>query len=140
MPEYSPQATHDGPLRVVLLGSTGSIGRQTLDVASQHPEKVRVVALAAGKGDELLVSQARAFGVEHVALADPGAAQRAREALPAAEVGSGPDAVVALAWLPDADVVLNALVGAAGLRASMAALAAGQASRAGQQGIPGRGR
>jgi 1-deoxy-D-xylulose-5-phosphate reductoisomerase len=121
-----PGATSGPVVRVAVLGSTGSIGRQTLQVAAANPERVKIVALAAGTSAHLVIEQARAFGVEHVALADPLAASKAREALPGAEVGSGPDEVVALAWLPDADIVLNALVGAAGLRASMAALMAGK--------------
>jgi 1-deoxy-D-xylulose-5-phosphate reductoisomerase len=123
-----PEIDSDGrePVRVAVLGSTGSIGRQALEVAALHPERIRIVALAAGRGAALVVEQARRFGVSHVALADPEAAGVARGELAGSEVGSGPDAVVALACLPEADVVLNALVGAAGLRTSMAALAAGK--------------
>ena len=59
--------------RIVVLGSTGSIGRQTLDVVAQHPDKLEVVALAAHGSVDGLLAQARAFGVRHVALGDPAA-------------------------------------------------------------------
>jgi len=111
-------------LRVVILGSTGSIGRQALEVAAAHPDRIQVVALAAHSSAELLAEQAHAFGVHQVALSDSSAAARAALLLPGAHVGSGAEAVVALAELEGADVVLNALVGAAGLRATMTALAA----------------
>ncbi|GAB4286364.1 MAG: 1-deoxy-D-xylulose-5-phosphate reductoisomerase [Coriobacteriia bacterium] len=115
------------PVRIALLGSTGSIGRQTLQVAGRFPDRLRVAALAANANDALLVEQALAFGVPNVALADQAAAQRARRMLPATvEVGSGDAAVVELAERDDVDIVLNALVGAAGLRASIAALTAGK--------------
>lgn len=115
------------PLRVAILGSTGSIGRQALDVARAHPDEIQIVSLAARGSAELLCEQAREFGVEFVALADESAAVCARTALPASvDVGSGDAAVVALAREAGADVVLNALVGAAGLRATVAALTSGK--------------
>ncbi|MCE5192043.1 MAG: 1-deoxy-D-xylulose-5-phosphate reductoisomerase, partial [Actinomycetia bacterium] len=58
------------PLRIAVLGSTGSIGRQTLDVAARFPERVRVVALAAGTNADSLAQQAAAFGVPDVAIAE----------------------------------------------------------------------
>ncbi len=136
--------------RIVVLGSTGSIGRQTLDVVCQHPDKLEVVALAAHGSVDALLAQARAFGVRHVALGDPAAAASPSfEALertvidgpptgdvvmPEApgdggmepSVGLGPEAVAALAALPEADIVVNALVGAAGMRASYDTLRAGK--------------
>lgn len=110
-------------LRVVVLGSTGSIGRQALQVADRFPDRIEVVGLAAHTSGELLAEQARAWGVSRVVLADEGA--RCGTLPPACRLESGFDAVAELAALPDADLVLNALVGAAGLRASHAALAAG---------------
>jgi 1-deoxy-D-xylulose-5-phosphate reductoisomerase len=96
-----------GPRRnVVVLGSTGSIGRQTIDVIRSHPERLAVVGLAAGRAAETLAEQARALGV--------------------ARTGLGAEAAIELAALPEADVVVNAIVGAAGLRASLAALEAGK--------------
>lgn len=114
------------PVRLSVLGSTGSIGRQTIDVALRHPERVKVVALAAHSNSDLLMEQARRLGVEVVALADPASAARVARELPGVEVGVGPDAVEALASLGSVDTVLNALVGAAGLRATLAALASGK--------------
>ena len=113
-------------LRVAILGSTGSIGRQALEVAAAHSDRIQVVALAAHSNHRLLAEQAHVFGVRDVALADAGAASRAGGLLTGTRVGSGSAAVVALAEHPEADVVLNALVGAAGLRATMTALAAGK--------------
>lgn len=112
-----------GVLRVAILGSTGSVGRQALDVVARFGDRVRVVALAAHSSDEALVKQARLFAPLAVALADPHAALRAREALPGVEVSSGSESVVDLVCRPDVDLVLNALVGAAGLRATVATLA-----------------
>lgn len=116
------------PLRVVVLGSTGSIGRQALDVAARFPERISVVGLAAGSAAELIAEQARAFRVPAVALADADAACVAGRLLAGTDtaVDAGPAAVSALSSLPEADLVLNALVGAAGLRSSASALATGK--------------
>ncbi len=112
---------------LVVLGSTGSIGRQTLDVAARFPDRIRVVALSAHANVSLVAEQAAAFGVGVVALVDEGAANEARRLLPdVVSVVAGAPALQALAALPEADVVLNALVGAAGLRATLAALEAGK--------------
>lgn len=117
-------------LKVAILGSTGSIGRQALDVAARNPEHIEVVALSAYSNVELLFEQAVSFSVPHVALADTSSASVANDSVRAEHpfdvVGSGAEAVIALAAETDADVVLNALVGAAGLRATMAALDAGK--------------
>jgi len=127
---------------VVILGSTGSIGTQALDIVRRNPDRFRVVALAAGGGNPaLLAEQAAEFGVPVVAVADKAAAPAVAEALedtfsrtvpyfePSAarvpELLAGPDAVSHLATL-DCDVVLNGVTGAAGLRATLAALAAGR--------------
>lgn len=96
---------------VVVLGSTGSIGTQTLDVLSRHRDRYHVVALAAGRNTALLAEQAKAFGVP---------ADRAISCLDA------PDRLAELAAHPDAEVVLNAVVGFAGLPATLAALEAGK--------------
>ena len=124
--DLAAMAPRDTPrMRLAVLGSTGSIGRQALDVVAAHPDRIEVVALAAGSDSALLAQQAVRFGVDRLALADPVAAEALRTALPDADVGSGPEAVAELAGLEDVDIVLNALVGAAGLRASIAALACG---------------
>ncbi|MBE0416730.1 MAG: 1-deoxy-D-xylulose-5-phosphate reductoisomerase [Coriobacteriia bacterium] len=113
-------------LRVAVLGSTGSIGRQALDVAARMPDAVRITALAADSDYVLLTEQALSCRPVAVALHDPDSARAADRALPGIDVGAGPEAVQALASLPDVDMVLNALVGAAGLRATVAALRSGK--------------
>ena len=109
--------------RIAVLGSTGSIGVQTLDVVRRHPDKLQVVALAAGRRAEEAFAQAAEFGVRYVAL---GQVPEGAEAPAGVEVAVGADAVAALVALPEVDVVVNALVGAAGLRASYETLRAGK--------------
>ena len=111
--------------RVVILGSTGSIGLQALDVASRSSEELRVVALSAGNGWEQLVAQAEQYGVVRIALADPDAAARASEAWTDGEVLSGPDGLVRLISETGCDLVLNGIVGSAGLVPTVAALGEG---------------
>lgn len=114
------------PLRIAILGSTGSIGRQALDVAARFPELVEVVALAAHGSAKAIVEQARTFNVKFVAMGDSEAAADVAANLPACEVGSGPAAVRDVAFGAQADLVLNALVGAVGLEATVATLDAGK--------------
>jgi 1-deoxy-D-xylulose-5-phosphate reductoisomerase len=123
----------------VILGSTGSIGTQALDLVRRNPGRFRVVALAAGGGNpDLLARQAAEFAVQTIAVASPDAVPEVRAALqpalqaesfgrttPTVTVLSGPDAVSELAGYP-CDVVLNGVDGAAGLRATLAALQAGR--------------
>ena len=115
---------------VVVLGSTGSIGTQGLDVISRHPERFTVSGLAAGGTHiDLLARQAAQFHVPMVAVFDKQAAKPLREALDQAgavstQVQAGPDAVIALA-ASGADVVLNGITGSIGLEPSIAALQAG---------------
>jgi 1-deoxy-D-xylulose-5-phosphate reductoisomerase len=119
------------PRDVVLLGSTGSIGTQAIDVVRRNPDRFRVIALAAGGRDpQLLAQQAAELGVSAVAVGDPAAAGPVRAALAAAgagpvEVLAGPDAATELAELP-CDVVLNGITGAIGLAPTLAALRAGR--------------
>jgi len=110
---------------VSLLGSTGSIGTQALDVIARHSGEFDVVALAAGglRPDDV-ISQARAFSPRLVALATGTHARQVADALPGIEVITGPDAVVTAAGI-GADVVLNGVTGSVGLRPTLAALAAG---------------
>ena len=116
------------PKRVCVLGSTGSIGTQTLDVARRHPEFVKIVALSANTQAELLLEQAREFSVEHVVLANAEIAEawRARFVEIGATLHAGPEAIVELCSLPEVDMVVNSLVGAAGMQASYATLVAGK--------------
>jgi len=116
------------PVPVTLLGSTGSVGTQTLEVIAAHPGRFEVVGLAAGGNDALLVAQTRATGARRVGLADRAAAARAREALgPAVEVVDGPGAATELAGtdLGARHVVVNGVVGSRGLAPTLAALATG---------------
>ncbi len=139
----SGEATTGTPRRdVVILGSTGSIGTQALDIARRNPDRFRIAALAAGGGNAaLLARQAVEFGVPVVAVADEAAASSVAEAIkaessrttsgsassahPEPKVLAGVDAVCHLAGL-ECDVVLNGVTGAAGLRATLAALDAGR--------------
>ena len=110
--------------RVLILGSTGSIGTQALDVIEASDE-IEVVGLSAGSNFEVLVGQANRFGVTRVALADEHAAARAAEAWTAGEVLAGAEGLVRLITETECDLVLNALVGAAGLGPTVAALGEG---------------
>lgn len=116
------------PKRVCVLGSTGSIGTQALDVARRHPEFVKIVALSANTQAELLLEQAREFSVEHAVLANVEIAEawRARFAEIGATLHAGSEAIVELCNLPEVDMVVNSLVGAAGMQASYATLVAGK--------------
>lgn len=111
--------------RVVILGSTGSIGTQAIEVIDRHRDRFNVVGLAAGGADpELLIEQARTLRPVVVAVADAEAADRVAEALPGQEIWAGPDAASELAAI-DCDVVLNGITGAAGLGPTLATLQAG---------------
>jgi 1-deoxy-D-xylulose-5-phosphate reductoisomerase len=100
-----------GPIRLAILGSTGSVGTQALDVVRANPGVYEVVALAAGRNEKLVAEQAAEFGV---------AGLRARCA------ADDPSVLAGLAGLPEVDIVLNAVVGFAGLPATVAALEAGK--------------
>jgi 1-deoxy-D-xylulose-5-phosphate reductoisomerase len=110
---------------VSLLGSTGSVGTQALDVIRTEPERFRVHALAAQRSVDELLAQAAAFGPALVVIGDPGRYAEVRDGVPAGtEVMVGEQGMVAAA--SSADVVLNAVVGFAGLPVTMAALEAGK--------------
>jgi len=107
--------------RVLILGSTGSIGTQALEVIAANPDRFEVVGLAAGGGNPDLLAQQRAqTGVTSIAVADDAAAAKVGDVTYA-----GPDAATQLVESTEADVVLNALVGALGLKPTLAALATG---------------
>lgn len=121
--------------RIVVLGSTGSIGAQTLDVVRQHPDKLKIVGLAVNTRAQDMLAQAKEFGVGHLAVGseDVAAGESALDLATFAKsfgedgsLGFGMSAVVDLVRLSEADVVVNALVGAAGLRASCETLKAGK--------------
>jgi 1-deoxy-D-xylulose-5-phosphate reductoisomerase len=110
--------------RVVLLGATGSIGTQALEVVRAHPERFEVVGLAAGTDVATVAAQAAEFGVRRVALGDPQAAAALAEVDPSLEVLAGSFGVAELA-ASDADLVVNGITGAVGLEPTLAALGAG---------------
>lgn len=118
--------------RIVVLGSTGSIGTQTVDVVRQHSDELEIVGLAVNTRVAEMLEQARAHGVRNLAVGDErlageGVAADVREQAGAQGVwGFGMDAVVDLVRLPEVDVVVNALVGAVGLQASYETLRAGK--------------
>ena len=108
-------------MRVLVLGSTGSIGTQALDVIAANPDRFEVVGLAAGGGNpDLLARQRAETGVTNVAVASAGAAEQIGDV-----TYVGDDAATHLVENTEADVVLNALVGALGLRPTLAALESG---------------
>ena len=110
--------------RILILGSTGSIGVQALDVVERSDE-LEVVGLAAQTSWEPVVEQARKFGVERIALADEDAAARAAEAWDGGTVLGGAEGLVELITETRCDLVLNALVGSAGLGPTIASLGEG---------------
>lgn len=112
--------------RVVILGSTGSIGTSALKVAREIPESMEVVALAAGTRTEELAAQAKEFGVKHLAIADETRVDELRELVPECEVRTGTEGLEELASLPEADMVLVSIVGTEGLRPALAAIEAGK--------------
>ena len=110
--------------RIIIVGSTGSIGTQALDVVERAAE-LEVVGLAAATSWEPLLDQATRHGVSRIALSDPDAAARASERWTGGEVLSGPEGLVELITEAGCDLVLNGLVGSAGLGPTVAALGEG---------------
>lgn len=113
---------------LVILGATGSIGRQTLDIVTDHPEEFRVVALAARRDVEGMVAAAERFRPELVVFSEPEAARAARDRLKplGIEVMAGPDGLAAAAQAPGAPLVVSAITGFAGLAPTLAAVRAGR--------------
>jgi len=113
--------------RVVLLGSTGSIGLSTLKVAENLPEEIEIIALAACSSVGVLAEQVRATGVKHVAIYDPSKESELRALLPSGvKIHIGPEGLSEIASLAEADIVLIAIVGTAGLQPALAAIKAGK--------------
>ncbi len=112
--------------KLIILGSTGSIGTQALDIVRANPDKYTVSVLAAGSNVSLIEKQAREFKVQAVAMFDKDAADDLRIKLADTDIKvlSGPDGVCEAA-MADGDIVLNAIVGIAGLRPTIAAIEAG---------------
>jgi 1-deoxy-D-xylulose-5-phosphate reductoisomerase len=114
---------------LIILGSTGSVGTQALDVVRRNPDRFRIVGLSSAQNHDLLVGQIREFMPPLVAVADEDAAVDLKdklEGLRQVEVLVGPDAARILARETEADQVLNAIVGAAGLEPTLAALQSGK--------------
>src|SRR3954468_649211 len=112
------------PRKLLILGSTGSIGTQALEIVEQADD-LELVGLCAERSWEMLVEQARAHGVKRIALADPEAAARAAEAWTDGEGLAGAEGLGPPATESGAELVLNSLVGAAGLGPTVAALGEG---------------
>jgi len=112
---------------VILLGSTGSIGTSTIKVATDLPDRIRMLGLAAGNNFELLLEQTRLHRPEAISISDPAKARELRQALgTGTEVFSGAEGLVKLATLPGADIVVVAIVGTSGLKPALAAIRAGK--------------
>ena len=116
----------ESPRSVTVLGSTGSVGTQTVELLAAAPDRFRVLALVAGRNVGLLAEQAVALRAGRAVIADPTSYGKLRDALSGTgiEVAAGPDAVVAAAALP-ADLTMAAITGAAGLAATLAAIRRG---------------
>ena len=114
---------------ISILGSTGSIGRQTLEVVAANPEKLKVRALAAHKSDELLEQQIKQFEPDIAVLTDKDAAKRLADRYHGkTEILAGEEGLLAAATYEGADTVLGSMVGYAGLRPTLAAIACGKNS------------
>ena len=119
-----------GRRRITILGSTGSIGASTLDVVARHPDRFEVLALSARNQVGALIEQCRAFRPRIAVMVEPGAAHELERRVKAdgldCEVRSGAMALEEIAGHTDADVVMAAIVGIAGLRPTLAAARAGK--------------
>ncbi len=115
------------PKRIVLLGSTGSIGESALKVARELPDEIEIVALAAHSSVDKLAAQAKEFGVKKIALFDKDKCSELKSLLNSdVEVLAGLDGLVELASEVDAEMVLVSIIGTAGLRPALAAIQAGR--------------
>ena len=114
--------------RLVILGSTGSIGKSALDVIASNKERIEVLGLSAHSNIDLLLKQIHDFRPSFVAVTDEKTYAKFKSTflLPSVELLGPPDGIEKLASLPEADIVLNAIVGAAGLSASLSAVRAGK--------------
>jgi len=113
--------------RVVVLGSTGSIGLSTLRVAADLPDKIEIVGLAACSSVKKLAEQAITTGVRNVAIYNPAKEKQLRLLLPSGvTIHSGPEGLDSLAQLEEADIILISIVGTAGLHPALAAIEAGK--------------
>ena len=115
---------------ITLLGSTGSIGTQTLDIVASHPDRFKLVGIAAGNNVELLAQQVRRFKPEIVAIRNSEKLPQLREAIadldPQPEILGGEDGIIEVARYGDAEAVVSGIVGCAGLLPTLAAIEAGK--------------
>nr|QEY10167.1 1-deoxy-D-xylulose-5-phosphate reductoisomerase [Scutellaria barbata] len=122
--------TWDGPKPIAVIGSTGSIGTQTLDIVAENPDKFRVVALAAGSNITLLADQVKAFRPQLVSVRDESLIPELKEALAdldyKPEIIPGEQGMIEVARHPDAVTVVTGIVGCAGLKPTVAAIEAGK--------------
>lgn len=116
------------PKKLAILGSTGSIGTQTLDVVREHPDMFEVYAISANRSVDKLIEQAREFKPEVVCIADESLYPQLKEALSDLDmkVWAGADSIAEMVTFPSIDVVVAAMVGYAGLRPTMEAIRAGK--------------
>ncbi|CAI7755666.1 unnamed protein product, partial [Closterium sp. NIES-54] len=128
----APASPHDWaePKAISLIGSTGSIGTQTLDIVAEHPDRFKVVALAAGSNIALLAQQVRQFQPSLVSVQNPALVGELKEALAGMErmpeIVAGDSGIVEVARHPDAETVVTGIVGCAGLKPTVAAIEAGK--------------
>lgn len=124
--------THEGTYamskRLAILGSTGSVGVNTLDIIQQHPERFTVVGLAARRNIDLLEEQIRRFHPSHASVLEPRLAKELRERTSGlgVEIHEGIDGAITIAALPEVDLVVSAIVGGAGLLPTLSAIRAGK--------------
>lgn len=112
---------------IVILGSTGSIGTNTLDIVNRFPDQFRIAGLTAGNNDDMLDDQIRRYKPRVVALANEAAAARLRRCVDVSvEILSGQDGLTQVAALPEAELVVSAIVGGAGLVPTLAAIRSGK--------------
>jgi 1-deoxy-D-xylulose-5-phosphate reductoisomerase len=115
---------------ITLLGSTGSIGTQTLDIVAQYPDQFRVVGMVAGRNIELFAQQVLQFKPEIIAIQDPAQLPELKAAIaslqPQPEILAGPEGIVEVARYGDSSVVVTGIVGCAGLLPTIAAIEAGK--------------
>lgn len=112
--------------KVVILGSTGSVGKNSLQIIRQFPEKFKVLGLAAKSNVDLLIEQMKEFSPEYVAVYDKKACEQLRKELKSVKILCGPEGISEIAKLQDAHIILSAIVGAAGLLPTYEAIKAGK--------------
>ena len=112
--------------KVAVLGCTGSIGKQTLDVIRANPNEFQAIAICAGRDAERVAAQAAEFAPEYIAMADDAAADKLKSMGVKGKILSGPDAACMMASLEDADIIVNGISGYSGMKPLLAALQAGK--------------